>query len=283
MGDPPVEPDSQSPRVIPARPITQPGFIHRLTQHPRLDLTTLSRRDAALDLALVLMVGLVAPWGYQLAVVLLIGLDSAGEPPAALLVIGKYFDALLVIALAGYFIYRQRLAAAAFGLQLNRLNHQVLWSAPTLAAMYAVMLPTVLAIAALVQLFPALEEDLENRREMMEFITKPALAELILLLIPVAIHEELLFRGLLIPYLRRAGCGWGLAIFISTAIFAVLHVTQGWLGVIQIFGVGAVLGVFFVLSRSLLAVIIAHFLFDLLQTQLARFLLPWLEDLAENA
>ncbi len=95
------------------------------------------------------------------------------------------------------------------------------------------------------------------------------------LLVPVAIHEETLFRGLLIPYLHRVGLGWPVAVLVSAAVFAALHITQGWLALPQIFAVGLILGGFFIWSRSLLAVMIAHFLFDLIQTELARFLLPW--------
>jgi hypothetical protein len=51
---------------------------------------------------------------------------------------------------------------------------------------------------------------------------------------------------------------------------------------VQILGVGAIFATAFVLSRSLLAVILAHFAFDFLQLQFAK-LLPWAEQLAEQA
>ena len=65
---------------------------------------------------------------------------------------------------------------------------------------------------------------------------------------------------------------WSAAIVISSAIFAVLHFDQGWIGVIQIMGVGTVFAVFFVLSRSLSAVVIAHFTFNFLQFQMMRLI-----------
>jgi membrane protease YdiL (CAAX protease family) len=79
------------------------------------------------------------------------------------------------------------------------------------------------------------------------------------------------------------GCGWTGAILLSSALFASLHIAQGWLGIVQIFPVGLALAVFFVLTRSLTAVILAHFLFDLVQTQLARLLWPALEKYFQNA
>ena len=149
--------------------------------------------------------------------------------------------------------------------------------------MYGAMIPMIVAITVLVMLRPELQGDLMRRREFMQQIPLQSLGQMVLLLIPVAIHEELLFRGLLIPYLRRVGCGWTGAILLSSALFASLHIAQGWLGIVQIFPVGLALAVFFVLTRSLTAVILAHFLFDLVQTQLARLLWPALEKYFQNA
>jgi membrane protease YdiL (CAAX protease family) len=113
---------------------------------------------------------------------------------------------------------------------------------------------------------------------MLELLPVHSLGLTIALMVPVAVHEELIFRGLLLPYLRRIGWPWWLAIAASSGTFAVLHVAQGWLAIIQVFGISVVLATFFVLSRSLLSVIAAHFLFDVLQTQLARVLLPHIEE-----
>jgi membrane protease YdiL (CAAX protease family) len=64
-------------------------------------------------------------------------------------------------------------------------------------------------------------------------------------------------------------------------LFGALHFSQGWIGMLQIVGLAVVLGTCFVLTRSLLAVIVAHFVFDFVQLQLVRVLedLPGLEDL----
>lgn len=235
-----------------------------------------------MDLTLLLMVALLIPIGFQLTASLVT--SGAYEPSFNwVIVLHKWFEALLLVSLAAYFVYRHGLPAAGFGLQADRLGKQALWAVPTVLAVYVVFTAMLLAIGMLVLLYPPLEKDLLRRTQFLELLPLNDLPATILLLVPVAIHEELLFRGLLIPYLRRIGCGWGLAILVSTTVFAALHIAQGWLGVVQIFGVGAMLGLFFVLSRSLLPVIIAHFAFNLLQFQLARFLLPWLEQFAHNA
>ena len=271
-----------SPPIITARPVALPAAVAESAPRP-LELASLSRRDAALDLVLVLVAALVFPFGASLAAYLLEGGETARPLETGPLVLAKWFDALLVVWLAAYFVYRQRLTSAAFGLQADGLRRQVLWSMPTLLAMYGAMIPMVVAITVLVMLRPELQGDLMRRKEFMQRIPLQSLADTVLLLVPVAIHEELLFRGLLIPYLRRVGCGWTGAILLSSGLFASLHVAQGWLGIVQIFPVGLTLAVFFVLTRSLTAVILAHFLFDLLQTQLARLLWPSLEKFFQNA
>jgi membrane protease YdiL (CAAX protease family) len=171
-----------------------------------------------------------------------------------------------------------------FRLSWHRPARQALWAGSALLAIYAVFLLFVVAITIVVLYYPELEkDDLARRIEFLKLMPANSTLEILLLLIPVAIEEELLFRGLLIPYLHRVGCTWTVAILISTAVFAVLHFNQGWLGIIQVFGVGAVLGTCFVLTRSLLAVVLAHFVFDFLQLQLARAVKPWLEEVSKAA
>lgn len=264
--------------VIAARPVM---YAARPVAPPPLDLTALSRRDAALDLALLLVVALLMPVGFELVAML-----TLPETPelsfSNLIVVQKWFDALLLVVLAGYFIWRQRVPAAAFGLLRGRLAIQALWALPTLAVVYAAFLAFAVVVGAFVLLYPELQQDLVRRTEFIGALPLDDTLVAVLLLIPVAIHEELLFRGLLIPYLHRVGCSWPLAVLISTAVFAGLHGHQGWLGIIQVFGVGAVLGASFVLTRSLLAVMLAHFLFDFLQLQLARVVLPWVGQFAQQ-
>ncbi len=276
----PGEPEPQA--AVMARPIGalpySPG-----PQHPlRLDLGDLTRRDAALDLTLILLVAIVIPFGLELAAA-----GMVDEQPTfdlgRLLIVRKWFDAALLVGLAGYLLLRHRLPPAGLGLRTDGIGQQSLWALATWLGVCVVFYGSVLVIAPLVLLHPSLEQDVLNRTRFLELLPIRTLRDTVLLLIPVAIHEELLFRGLFIPYLRRIGCSWTAAILIPTTIFALFHLTQGWLAVVQIFGVGAVLGVFFVLSRSVPAVVAAHFLFDFLQVQLAHWVLPRVQQLAPQA
>ena len=237
-----------------------------------LELPTVPRRVALLDVGLVMLVGLVVPFGFQLVAVFWMSdasLDAAAIP---LLTIQKWFDGLLVAGLLAYLLMRQRLSPACFGLRLDRPLRQFLWMLGNLAATYAWVLATAVALLTLMFMFPEMEEDVMQRTEVVKRMPVNSYGWTILLLIPVAVHEEILFRGLLLPYLRRVTGSWPLAIAISSGMFAVLHVDQGVMGALQILGVGTVLAVFFVLSRSLIAVIVAHFVFNFLQFQFMRLL-----------
>ena len=271
----------QPPSDLPPLPYAPPApWAPRV---PRLDLSSLTRRDAALDLALVLIVGLLVPVGFQIWAALNLASDATADFDFAPIVVNKWFEALSVTALAAYFIYRHNLPASAFGLQPARLGRQLLWSVPTLLSIYTIMIPFVIVTVFFVLTFPETQSDLQHRVDFIQALPIHNLLVTVLLLIPVAIHEELLFRGLLIPYFRRIGLGWVGAVAFSTLIFASLHLSQGWIGALQIIPIGAVLATFFIISRSLTAVIIAHFLFDLLQTQLARLFPSDIDDIMRQA
>ncbi len=80
------------------------------------------------------------------------------------------------------------------------------------------------------------------------------------------ICEEIVFRGFLINYLIAVlpASQWNaaLAIGISSLIFAVLHAYQGFWATVKITVLAILFGMIFVLTESLIAVIILHFLVD---------------------
>jgi membrane protease YdiL (CAAX protease family) len=262
-----ARPVSLSPCDSPLLPrVTLAGYPH------------VSRRDAALDLALVLGVAIVWPLlsvlaGWWLS-------NGAVRPPATVeLIAAKWIDMAVVVGLCAYLAIRHRLPAAAIGLGERSITRQAGWALGTLLACYGVLLTMGLVIVAVSSLLPALNEDILSRTEYLEMMPTQNVGVAMLLLAPVAIHEEVLFRSLLLGYIwALTGRAW-IAVVCSGAVFAVLHYTQGWVGVFQVFGLGIVFGVFYVRSRSLPAVVLAHFAFDFAQLQLLRVLLPYLEKL----
>ena len=88
------------------------------------------------------------------------------------------------------------------------------------------------------------------------------------------IHEEILFRGVILHYMRK-GCPFILANILQAALFGLLHMNlvQGTYA----FLVGLLLGYVFKRSKNLTATIIIHILFNLIGS------FPILKELPGNA
>jgi len=86
----------------------------------------------------------------------------------------------------------------------------------------------------------------------------------ILALLPVALLEELLFRSLLLgafsPHVNIVAFLIGVSI-----IFGLLHLPQGEWGVVGVILISLVLGALFLWRQSLLLVVIAHWLINIMQ------------------
>jgi membrane protease YdiL (CAAX protease family) len=228
-----------------------------------LELPHIRRGDALLDLALVFLAAIVVKVG-------------------PLVIIQTWCQAGLAGALLLYFVLRHGIRSASFGLRRDRVGLQVLWGIGTLVGVYGAVFTSGLLVVVIYLVSPELEDDLTKRLEFAEQMPVDSLGTSLILLLAVALNEEIVFRGLLLPYLRRVLGSWWWAGALSALVFASLHVPQqGLLGGLQIFAVGAMLAVFFVLSRSLLAVTLAHLLFDFLQFQLSR-VAPHLKELLEH-
>ncbi|MFM2394195.1 MAG: hypothetical protein RLZZ546_2177 [Bacteroidota bacterium] len=90
----------------------------------------------------------------------------------------------------------------------------------------------------------------------------------IFLALAAGICEEIIFRGFLINYIKElmGGSPYSnyMALIIPSVIFSISHIYQGWLAVIKIFFLSLLFGAIFILSKSLLIVIIIHVLVDLI-------------------
>ncbi len=96
----------------------------------------------------------------------------------------------------------------------------------------------------------------------------------ILALIPMALVEELLFRSLLLggfaPYVQVIYFAVAVSIF-----FGLLHLPQGEWGVVAVSLVGLVLSALFLWRNSLLLVVVAHWVANVLQMVLAAAQERW--------
>ena len=85
--------------------------------------------------------------------------------------------------------------------------------------------------------------------------------------IGAAFGEEVIYRGFIQTRLALAAgnnsVGWWLGIFVQAGIFAILHLYQGWTGVIEIFVFGVAVGwLYWKSGRSLVPLILAHGIID---------------------
>ena len=107
----------------------------------------------------------------------------------------------------------------------------------------------------------------ETLREMLAPESVAGWVVLLAVILPIiAIVEELIFRAALIG-VPAAGFGispWALAIF-SSAMFALGHGAQGRVGIAVTGGLGFVLAAGYILSGSLLVVVVAHYLVNALE------------------
>lgn len=100
-----------------------------------------------------------------------------------------------------------------------------------------------------------------------------------LLSVAAGVGEEIAYRGYAIPILATlVGVPWGVAI--TSAVFGMLHTYQGALGMVRTAAMGVVLAGGFLISGSLLPVIVGHALVDVLG---GLVIAHWfIEDLAET-
>ncbi|MFC5970657.1 CPBP family intramembrane glutamic endopeptidase [Halomarina salina] len=113
----------------------------------------------------------------------------------------------------------------------------------------------------------------ESLREMLTPASRGGWGVLLVAVLPlIAGFEELLFRSALVGVL---GAAYGLSPWLlavaSSAAFAVGHGAQGRMGVLVTGVLGFVLAVTFVLTNSLLAVVVAHYLVNALEFVLGGY------------
>lgn len=166
--------------------------------------------------------------------------------------------ALLLLAAAWYVA----VPARAFGIEPGTLDLAEL----ALGAVLGVGLFIAADAGAHVADRVGFERD-ETVRSMLAPASPAGWALLLLLALPtVAIFEELLFRAALVG-VASVGLGvspWPLALLSSVA-FAFAHGAQGTTGIVVTGALGVVLAVAFVLTGSLLVVVVAHYVVNALE------------------
>ena len=87
----------------------------------------------------------------------------------------------------------------------------------------------------------------------------------VLVAITAGVCEEILYRGFLIHYFRELSLSTGLigALILSSCVFGFAHLYQGVVGIVQTTILGAIFGLIFIVTGSLLLPMVLHALIDL--------------------
>ncbi len=122
------------------------------------------------------------------------------------------------------------------------------------------------------------EKTLQQRHKFLTFVPADGreLSHFLFLAIAAGIGEEIIFRGYLIHYLLywtgNTPYGIAVACIFSSSLFAFLHGYQGYRSMIKIFFLALIFSAIFVLSQSLVIVIVIHAVIDMLSGWLGIFI-----------
>lgn len=232
-----------------------------------LHLPSLSRGAAVVDLA-IMAAALIAFEGLTALVVLsLLGPDFDFESPSGMeslssvllpVVFGRAVVVLIVVALI---IKLRHMQLASVGAQPRRffLNAVIgVVAAPLCGAIvFGVMMTLILLVPG------AYEAQLENVGRLDEMIPKISLLAAFGLACTIGIYEELLFRGFIMPRIRRLTGGWFTAVLLTTAVFTALHASeQVWTALVAVSMLSILFSVLTIFTRSIVPSIVAHMLWD---------------------
>jgi membrane protease YdiL (CAAX protease family) len=181
-----------------------------------------------------------------------------------------YLSNSLMLAIAGsiillLWILKQR-GLTTLGFRLPQLHNQYFT---------VFFLVTVFIIGYVIDLYfsarkmNALKQE-DNWFEKSSFLPEKTreLPAYILLCLCAGIFEEIIYRGFMVTYFlpingTNSEIPW-MAIFAPSVLFSLAHTYQGWTAVIKIFIFSLLLGVIFIITKSIYPTMILHFLIDLI-------------------
>jgi membrane protease YdiL (CAAX protease family) len=254
---------SPVPRARPAAPeVAEPPALAYARPAVRLNPLDLleSKRDAAVDLLFGLL--LIGVWQFLIPVLFVAFVDPTGtalESPDIGLGLNLFSGVLIASAACG--IHRlRRLPMSSFGFRSDHI-----WLDAGIAVATTICLLVLnLATRVTSMLLDERAEDavLESTQNILATIPKMTIGRSCFMALMIGAYEESFFRGFALPRLKRVFGSWPLAVLIASVCFTLLHAYQGIAGMVSVFMISLAFGGVFVWRKSLLPVVIAHFLVD---------------------
>lgn len=180
-----------------------------------------------------------------------------GAPSFVLTAVATILRDLALVGLIAFFLWRNGEPFARIGWSFRGRSHDILLGVLGFAAVFA-------AAPVLEQLFRSAGLS-APATPLPRFLTADGRAQLglaVLLVLIVAVAEEIIFRGYLILRLQAVTGSRGWAVLLSSLIFAVGHGYERTAGVATIGAMGAIYALVYLRTKSLAAPIVMHFLQD---------------------
>lgn len=258
----PLDTPPPAPRARPVAPdeteLPVLAYARRIAPTGPLDLP-MRPGTAALDMAIVLGVLLMTMILPSVALMVVDPTGTLARSPEIGIAITATFG--VAVGALAIILHRWRgLPFAAMGIRSESVNLDLLIGFGTFVACLVTRMAIGIVLATLSEdVLKSMEET--GERLQMAFPKMPigrafAIATL------VGIYEETVFRGFVLPRMKRLVGSWWLAILVSSVIFALLHAYQGPAGMAMVFMLAIVLGIVFVWRQSLLPCIVAHSVTD---------------------
>lgn len=222
----------------------------------------LTRRRPALALAAAASVAGII-WASMLR-----GAVAEGGVPAAKAAGASALPWLVVRAVAALGLIAVLLAADGqsprhIGLDRARLGQELLWGGPVLVGAFAAHLAATVPIgAAMILLGHAQHEAAQRVGALQGLIAGASLWQVLPALVVLAVLEEVLFRGFLLPRVRHLTGEWWVAVLLVQLLFGLGHVYEGVFAVAQTMVIGVYFSVVFLWRVHLGSAIAAHAAFN---------------------
>jgi len=250
--------------------VSPPGKSEPSLKNLEFLLFPLSRGQAIVDVVLVLAISLVFDLAIETLLSLIYGFspDSADGIPIALRKAMLFpmlgIRAVTTLGLVGAFVWFRRESFRAVGLSKRGLALDGIIGAALTLAIYGIILTTLFFLA---HVWPNSSRQLnKNALVLLDLLPSAGPLAFFAMAATIGLYEELLFRGFIMPRLRRATGSWLMAVLLSSTIFTALHAmdqTPAALILVAILSIS--LSIITIWRRSIVAAIVAHALFDFSQ------------------
>jgi membrane protease YdiL (CAAX protease family) len=220
-----------------------------------------SRRDLWLEVGAVLMIAVVPPLVAALESLVRRGPVSGGSPSgwSFLHSIESCFYVALPLL---YILWRTGESLTTFGLAKPSVGIDLSLGLGAFVLEKAVLSPLTAAVE--LALSPPKSASLTHAAAAAHHVPQSTASYVLMpfAMLAIGFHEELIFRGYLIPRFERLLGGRLAALLASSALFAVSHFHYGVAGMLSVLPDGVLLGVVFLLTRRIWPCVVAHALWD---------------------